>query len=67
MIICLGPVCFPCWHLIPVLFLLWARFKVWYCSGLVCLFVASGSLVRGGDQGALASFLRADVMFYALI
>jgi len=28
MIICLGPVCFPCWHLIPVLFLLWARFKV---------------------------------------
>ena len=28
MIICLGPICFPVWHLIPVLFLLWARVKV---------------------------------------
>ena len=31
MIICLGPICFPVWHLIPVLFLLWARFKVCCC------------------------------------
>jgi len=30
MIICLGPICFPVWHLIPVLFLLWARLKVFF-------------------------------------
>ena len=28
MIICLGPICFPIWHLIPVLILLWSRIKV---------------------------------------
>jgi hypothetical protein len=28
MIICLGPICFPIWHLIPVFFLLWGRLKV---------------------------------------
>ena len=28
MIICLGPICFPVWHLLPVLIFLWSRIKV---------------------------------------
>jgi len=27
MIICLGPICFPVWHLLPVLIFLWSRIK----------------------------------------
>jgi hypothetical protein len=30
MIICLGPICFPIWHLLPVLFLLFAKAKDWF-------------------------------------
>ena len=30
MIICLGPICFPIWHLIPVLLLLFAKAKDWF-------------------------------------
>ena len=27
MIICLGPICFPVWHLLPVLIFLWSRIR----------------------------------------
>jgi hypothetical protein len=32
MIICLGPICFPVWHLIPVLLLLFAKAKDWFLA-----------------------------------
>eukprot|EP00960_Hanusia_phi_P020355 600384-Hanusia_phi.AAC.1 len=31
MIICLGPICFPIWHILPVLFLLFAKAKSIFC------------------------------------
>ncbi|EKX51767.1 thioredoxin h [Guillardia theta CCMP2712] len=31
MIICLGPICFPIWHILPVLFLLFAKARSVFC------------------------------------
>ncbi|KAJ1476761.1 hypothetical protein T484DRAFT_1823784, partial [Baffinella frigidus] len=32
MIICLGPICFPIWHLLPILVLVFSHFKKWFCK-----------------------------------
>jgi len=30
MIICLGPICFPVWHLLPILVLAFSHIKKWF-------------------------------------
>jgi hypothetical protein len=30
MIICLGPICFPVWHLLPILVLAFSHIKTWF-------------------------------------
>jgi hypothetical protein len=32
MIICLGPICFPIWHLLPILLFVFNYFKKWFCK-----------------------------------